>query len=227
MWRKCVAAKRRRVSVTGSVTHVQTTIGGDFTTDISNPDPVTMTFSSNLTAGNLIVVTCVGSSGFSIPTFAVTDSLGNTYTSRKRDTNSPLAVEVFTCINCLGGSCTVTVTQTNGGLTGISASEYTGTGISTIAIDGTSSNTGSSNSLTVTGPSVAAPPPRMLFSALGTLANSGTIVGTSGWTQRVEQDGPSAAGIQTQDYLAAATTMSPSWTWTNVKTNVGVAVSFK
>lgn len=89
---------------------------------------VTVTFGSNVTAGNTIVV---GGGGVGYDLSGVTDSLGNTYSGPTNNIYDA-AVDTHTGMwyaeNITGGACTVTLTFTNAGVTykRMAVAEYSG-----------------------------------------------------------------------------------------------------
>jgi hypothetical protein len=83
--------------------HVQSRIGSN-----------ALAFSSNITAGNLLIAALA--SGIAGDTLTVSDSLGQTWTPISATFSAPssVAMRVFYVQNCASGACTVTGTGTAG-----------------------------------------------------------------------------------------------------------------
>lgn len=85
----------------------------------------TAAFSSNVTAGNLIIVWVSGSDGTSSDA-SCSDNLGNTYTKVGQVRENRTSAAAYYAIVTTGGSCTVTA-QAGAGDHGLTAYEYTST----------------------------------------------------------------------------------------------------
>lgn len=124
-----------------SYTRVQAPAGGATGTGTT----LQLAFGSNVTAGNLIVVTVQAAGD---PT-GVSDSLNGSHTSaRAADSNNGNFCETFYFPNSAGGACTVTVSFGSSVLACIQIAEYSG-GPTSSVIDGTpQGNTGFGTSVT-------------------------------------------------------------------------------
>lgn len=72
----------------------------------------TLAFSSNNTAGNLIVV-CVGFFKYLAGTASVSDSQGNTYTRANQQATGSTEADMWFAPNCNGGANTITISNTS------------------------------------------------------------------------------------------------------------------
>jgi len=113
-----------------------------FATGGSSSSARTAAFTSNVTAGNLIVVT-VGT--FNGTSATVTDSLSNSYTLAASASSK---AQVWYAQNITGGACTVTVTPSGGDFVNFMAIEYSGAKTSSV-LDTTATGSNSVGPLTV------------------------------------------------------------------------------
>src|SRR5579872_5919936 len=109
----------------------------------------TISFTSNVTAGNLLVLLCAqsGSSGANRVISAVSDNLNGSWTLAKRQGTAGTnpQSEVWYLANTLGGACTITITWANGSdAKDMLALEYSGVATTT-PLDVTDGITGTSN----------------------------------------------------------------------------------
>src|SRR6202521_2678499 len=83
-------------------------VQGNSVYNVASAGSIALAFSSNVTAGNLIVVQCEGATNV---TMSITDSLGNTYTPiGTKVSQSTSDSELFYAKNITGGANTVTCT---------------------------------------------------------------------------------------------------------------------
>jgi len=102
----------------------------------------TLAFGSNVTAGNFLVAIVTGYADGS-QTFAVTDSLSQTWSKAILHYDGSGSIGIYYRLNTAGGACTVTVTPSESVYLGLGIAEFSGV-LTSSALSGTSSrNTGS------------------------------------------------------------------------------------
>jgi hypothetical protein len=106
------------------------------------PQNLTLAYSSNVTAGNTLVMGCVAN-GVTSPTFTISDTQGNLYTSGFNGTpGSGMTIQISYATASTTGANTLTcrVSGTGTAFTSMVIAEYSGLGTGNIT-DGSSSNT--------------------------------------------------------------------------------------
>lgn len=170
---------------------------------------VTITFDSNVTAGN-VIAGHVGWSSTTATISSIADGLGNTYTPLNNPTTGAFTrAAQFYAENISGGSCTITVTFSGLVLAVMVAHEISGVATSS-ALDknamnaqtnpGTGTDAVTSTSVTTTTNG------QYIFGAVSELNEMGTFTQGTGFTSRVDQAGYSSEDqVQTSAGAIAAT----------------------
>lgn len=196
---------------TSSVAYVQSR-GNNYGNSSS---PQTLAYTSNVTAGNLLVVISAQGTDTSA-TVTVTDSLGNTYSqagSYSTNTNPPpfgLRIGLFYCISASSGSCTVTVTPSALVGQNIDIFEYSGI-LASSPLTATSGNTGTSASPSTGSVTINAAGDLVIGGVLATL---GTVT-SSAFNQRTSHGTAGTADTTNAQATTSVTfsdTLSEAWT---------------
>jgi len=136
----------------------------------------TQAFTSNVTAGNAIVV-CVSTYNSGTLTVTVTDSLGNTYSQAgSYSTNVVNRVSIWYAVNITGGACTVTVTPSASAYMDICVIEYSGVKTSS-PVSSTTGTTGTSGTY-APGTLTVATAGSVAIGVAGVTANTNTFCGS-------------------------------------------------
>lgn len=171
--------------------------------------------SSPLSVGSLVLVGLAASNATSAPAFAVTDNLGNTYTSTgARVVQNLETVELFRCVVAFGGTVTITgAVSTNSELT-IAAFQFTPSAPGTVfAFNTFVINAGNSSAANVLG-LVPFKPPDLAVAVLGAKPSAPqTITGNQvgSWTNAYHQNPTSASGFIFDYNLAQSSTSDAKW----------------
>lgn len=188
-----------------AVAHVQST----GVQSVGSVNSVSKLFTSNVTAGNLIVAFGV-TNVHVIGTGAMTDDLSNTYTRDIVGAAEGPGVAIFSAPNIAGGACTVTFNAATGNdFQSIGISEFSGAATSSV-LDGTVTATGNNTAPTgnVTTGSAGV--------TVGVVSHAGggtvTIAEGSGYTQGFEDEDTNDMPINTEFQLTAAGTRAVNWT---------------
>ncbi|HSW90467.1 MAG TPA: hypothetical protein VLF64_00550 [Candidatus Saccharimonadales bacterium] len=172
-----------------------TFVQGNANGDSSSGTVTTCAFTSNVTAGNLLVVAVSFASA--IETASVTDSLGNTYSTAVGPTTSnTIASRVYTFYTVTGLSGANTVTITNSNLVlfrRVSVHEYSGVNTLEVAT-GTNADTGAPDS----GPVTTTHANALIFG--WGISNNGTTSAGTGFTLR-----ETALSESTEDMIVSST----------------------
>jgi hypothetical protein len=184
-------------------------------------------FTSNVTAGNLIVVGGVGNGETLLTTGSATDGLLNTYT---RDINRADAgaqttqCAIYSAPVTTGGACTVTLDPTGSDFVDIAIAEFSGMDISGTRLD--TSNFGDANGTNAaTGNLVTS----TTTAIVGILSHSdGTVTLTPGasFAEIFEDQDATDMPFNCEYRIAAAGTYTANWTNSSV-TYVCVAAAYK
>jgi len=188
-------------------------------TGINNEASLSVSFGSNVTAGNTIIVSAFWNAGSTL-TFSITDSLGNTYTSAVGPHRSAdgftLQCQVFKVFNISsGGACTITGTPSAvASNMRLHVSEWSGIGTTVDQSAGTTGTTTQANSGSVTTTSASE-----LIYAFGVYLSSNTTADTgSGYSAFTNTTtGPAS------EYQIASSTGTFSGTFNTVTSQQWVA----
>lgn len=174
-------------------------------------------FASNNTAGDFIVIVVSGSDT-AVPTIAVSDSAGNSYSSLTLSApttgGQSVAVRMFYAANILGGANSVTVTATNLGDIGFTAVEYSGVKtVSPLDTEATPTNQQGFGATTATSTAFAPQSGSLIFAGY---ANETTDPGvTTGTGVTVFQSDNTHFDIQGDSASASAGSQAITFTLTN------------
>ena len=200
---------------------------------------VSITFGSNVTNGNLVVV-CVsgyGNSNTNPTTSEIsvsgTATLG-TWTADKgnyvADGGNYMRGGIFSVPVTGTGTLTVTFTCTGGSYVGIAAAEYTGANVTASRVDTTSTGTGATTSNVQTA-TFTTSGSTFIIGSLANDPNGGTDTITKGSNYTLVSDKPNSAGIEVgmEDWSTsgAQTNTVANWTITTTSAWVVNAVSYK
>lgn len=188
----------------------------------------TISYTSNVSAGNLLVLLCTQFSGANRVISAVSDNLNGSWTLAKRQgvagTNPQSEVWYFP--NTAAGACTITITWANGSDSkDILALEYSGVATTTPVdvtdgVTGTSSTSqeyASASDTTSANGSVI----------LGVSALNGSNTGYSSTSSFTQITSLSANTTFAEQIATGAVTTNGSYTLSNPRTFTGAMVSFK
>jgi hypothetical protein len=172
-----------------------------------------LAFSSNVTAGNLIVVSI---HSYQPNTYTVTDTRSNSYnlaTSQEFAGDTNLKVFIYWAICASSGACTVTITPNTSGFISFGLHEYSGVAASS-PLDQVNSNQGTGTAVS-SGAVTTTQADELLFAAMTSMAGSQVAITPDGdYTQRLEfENGATEIHLNTQDRTVSATlTDTANWT---------------
>src|SRR5580698_2331986 len=169
--------------------------------------PLALAFTSNNTAGNILV--CAGRNGGG--TYApstIVDSQGNTWVRLISDNwSTGNEFFVFYCLNCKGGANTVTVTGHDAisNLLSMCIGEYSGNGANNTLDTSAFADTGASGTWTTadSGPITPASNGELLIAAQGNATAPASVAAGSGWTNLIN-DSLNVASLESQVQATAA-----------------------
>ena len=199
---------------TSTPTYVQSSIGNTGST----------TLSSAVTTGNIIVVGLTAWSASTLPSNAVTDNKGNTYTKVTEAANGNDQAAIYYAKNVTGGS-SFTVSSSIGG--SISAQEYSGVSTSS-PLDVSAHQTGSGT--TVTSGNATSTLAHELYFGLGwsIITNDGWTAGTGYTLRQTVQDNDTYERHASEDrVITTATTTAATFTVGTSNQYAGALATFK
>ena len=189
-----------------------------------------LTFASNVTAGNLLIVNVVGWTFSSSPTLTVTDSQGNTYTQDATlQTNytvgSFVTSSIFRAIAGSTGANTVTVASSPSSFLSFGIEEVRPpSGV--VAVDASSTGTGSSTTASTGNLSLS----QVDYIVFGMDVHTNSLTYTAGATFQLEftANGTLSEGFASQyNWNANAASVTPSLTISSSSSWNAVSVAYK
>lgn len=208
-----------------AIAHVQST-GQGFGNSASARS---LTFASNVTSGNLIVV-AVATFNAGSPTVSISDTQGNTYSQAgSYQTSGSNRISLWYAVAGSTGSNTVSFTPSASVFSGFGIHEYTGTATSTpldnaVGTTGTASNTVNPGTVTVSAAN------EMIFccAGQGDGTNTDNITPGTGYTLRVNQfNSVSFQALYTEDKVSVSANEAPTMSWLVNHNWQGIGASFK
>ena len=195
----------------------------------SGASGVTLTFASNVTAGNLLAVMVCQAGAANRVISAVTDNLANSYSRAVQGgvAGTDIQAEIWYAKNIAGGACTITIQWANGNDSkDILCLEYSGCDktapldVTDSIVQASATQHDSTTSADTTSSAGAA-----ILCIGGLNGNTATLAPGVGYTNLVALN----ADICFLEQLAAAAVVGTrgDWTSTNPRTNTGVLASFK
>jgi hypothetical protein len=196
----------------------------------ANPGGVsssTLAFSSNTTAGSLLVAHIWIGNGAS--TMTASDNVNGAYNQdiiQQSPTHGAVSSGIFTFPNCAGGAATVTYTATGGGQLRVIIEEYSGIA-STTPLDQTGNSINLNNNtnwtVTLTGATTQA---NELVIAHTAASNSGTFTANQIGGLAANQDSVADnSGRPSVEYLAMSSTGTFTASWTNSANLGGLCIA--
>jgi hypothetical protein len=176
-----------------------------------NVTSLSKAYTSNVTAGNLLVVGIIGNKSAAAPTFTGTPPSGNSNTFLQRVTNlSPSGTsraDVWSAKNCNGGATTILVTPSASSFISLGIAEDSGA--DTTAPEGNTGTGGATSTAPATGTITVATAGEIIYGVVSQEGSTATITVAGGGTEIFENE--------------SVTNMPINWQWKIVSVNSTVS----
>lgn len=191
------------------------TSGGAISSAGGSVSGETVSPSSPLTVGSLVVVAISATTTVSAPSFSVTDNLGNSYASTgARVVQNLETIEIFTTVVTVGGNASILITPSGNAILDAAAFQFTSNVPGTrFAFNAKVQAAGNSATASL-GLLIAVQPPDLAIAFVGTKAGTTATVpaaSSPGLTNAFKQNGSAANGYSFDYNLAQSSKQDALW----------------